>query len=118
MKPLSLCASLLLSLTTIHAAAQYVGPQGQAESVRTLLAQGQDDDSVRLTGFIVRRLLDDDDLYEFSDASGTIRIEIKERNWPAGLRVDAKTRVTIVGKYEREWFGPNQIKVLELYPAD
>jgi len=118
MKPLSLCAGMLLSLSTLQVAAQYVGPQRQADSVRVLLAQGQDDDSVRLTGFIVRRLLADDDLYEFADDSGTIRIEIKKRNWPAGLRVDAKTRVTIIGKYERKWFGQNQIKVLELYPAD
>lgn len=114
MKLIVAAVGLVILCAFPRAEAQYLGPQGQATSVRQLVAEGRDDDPVALAGFIIRRTNHDDDIYEFSDGTAIVLVEISRKRWPPGLRVDASTRVEIVGKYERELLGLTKVKVVRL----
>ncbi|MDQ7988539.1 MAG: NirD/YgiW/YdeI family stress tolerance protein [Candidatus Dactylopiibacterium sp.] len=109
-------ALMTCALAAAPALAQFVGPNGSPTTVRQLEQHGRDYEPVVLTGHIVARV-GHKDLYQFSDGTGTLVVKIDGKHWPAGLRVDEKTRVTLAGKYDREGFGFSKVKVFSLQPA-
>ncbi len=78
----------------------YSGPSSvQLMTVRDLLENGRDDQVARLQGRIVSH--DGDDDYTFEDATGRIRVEIDDDDFPAGQVVNAETRVELLGEFDK-----------------
>jgi len=93
----------VLSTVCAMASAQYTGPSGAAPvtNVETLHASARDDQYVALEGRIVSHIGGKE--YLFADDSGQVKVEIKPQLFPAGQPVDAKTRVRITGKFDKDW---------------
>ncbi|MFT4173053.1 MAG: NirD/YgiW/YdeI family stress tolerance protein [Rhodocyclaceae bacterium] len=109
-----LVGAVVVGSTT--AIAQYVGPNGSPQTVRQLLDQGRDHEPVVLRGTITRRTAYSD-LYNFTDGTGSVLIKINDKHWPLGLKVDDKTPVEIVGKFDREYVGFTKVKVVNIRPV-
>ncbi|PWC19963.1 hypothetical protein DDT52_11465 [Brenneria roseae subsp. roseae] len=118
MKSRFIIGAFILAISSSAAWAQYIGPNGSPTSVKTLLEYGRDHDFVVLKGNIIRRAAYYDDLYEFSDGTGTILIKIDHKRWPINLRIDDKSTIEIAGKYDREFVRFNKIKVMNIRVAD
>lgn len=104
-----LLVAVLASCTVGLAAAQYVGPSGmQRQTVADVLKTAKDDQKVLLQGVLLRKL--GHEKYEFSDGTGTIRVEIDDSIFPREP-IDEKTRVEIVGEFEREFTKAPEIDV-------
>lgn len=83
------------------AAQGYSGPSTVAvTTVKELLANGRDDQNAILRGRIVSH--DGDDHYTFDDGTGQIRVEIDNDDFPAGQKIDDKTRVELRGELDRD----------------
>ncbi|KAF0813773.1 hypothetical protein IGB42_01452 [Andreprevotia sp. IGB-42] len=105
---------LIAVLTMGVAAAAYVGPGGAKTATLTAVeaAKAADDTAVALEGRIIRKI--DKDHYEFQDASGTIRIEVDQKNWPAG-DIGPDTRVRLTGEVDQGWRGVDvDVDVVEI----
>ncbi len=90
--------------------AQYVGPS-QATSyknVAEILKNPVDDVRVTLRGKVISRL--SDDMYQFTDGTGTISVEIDEEDF-AGQRIDANTQVEIWGEVDKDLMRAPEIDV-------
>lgn len=109
----ALCAALFASLgmaqgyvgpsNDSHAATQpgYVGPSTVAlTNVRTLLEHGVDNQNAKLRGRIVSH--EGGKHYTFEDDTGRIRVEIKQRYFPAQQSIDAQTRVELIGELDKD----------------
>lgn len=101
-------AACLASLMSASAFAAYTGPNAgqvqagapqQVETVKAALA-APDDAPVILEGQITQRIEKDD--YEFTDATGTVRVEIDHDKWPANVEVSAQQRVRLIGEVDRD----------------
>ena len=85
---------------------QYKYSQGfQDDSVSSVTSVKQalkmrDDSVVTLRGNIVKRLSDDN--YLFQDKTGTIVVEIEYKYW-AGLSVNSKDTLELTGKIDRDF---------------
>lgn len=90
--------------------AQYVGPSQTKpyENIAEILKNPIDDARVVLRGKIVSRL--SNDMYQFTDNTGTIRVEIDEEDF-AGQRVDANTPVEIQGKIDKDLMRAPEVDV-------
>jgi len=93
----------------LPAFAQYSGPStiGQA-SVAEILKNPVDDQDVQLQGHLLRQTAHDK--YIFSDGTGEIVAEIKERHF-AGQSVDDKTKVELIGEVDTSRKRPPKIEV-------
>ena len=91
----------------------YTGPSGAPlMSVKDLLAQGKDDQYVRLKGKLTSHKGDED--YEFTDASGKITVEIDSDRFPQGVTVDHNTVVELTGEFDKEMFGESTLDVEQI----
>ena len=88
----------------------YSGPSGvPLTTAKTLLASGKDDQHVRLKGKLLNHKGDEE--YEFADASGRITVEIDDKLFPAGVKVDHTTEVELVGEFDKEMIGESKVDV-------
>jgi uncharacterized protein (TIGR00156 family) len=88
----------------------YSGPSGvPLTTTKTLLADGKDDQHVRLKGRLLKHQGGEE--YEFADASGRITVEIDDRLFPAGVKVDHTTEVELVGEFDKEMIGESKVDV-------
>jgi uncharacterized protein (TIGR00156 family) len=96
-----LSAALLLPVSTV-ALAQYRGPSA-IRSVTTAEAAGRaaDNTPVVLEGTLARHI--GNDVYEFRDASGTVRVQIDAKDFPLGTPIEATTRIRLTGEVEKDW---------------
>lgn len=104
MKPhyLALLLAPLFS-TAALAAGGYTGPGATAQVVSVAAAQNAADETpVVLQGQIVQRL--QGDTYEFRDATGTIKVEIDDEDWPP-QPIGDKARVKLTGEVDRDLLG-------------
>lgn len=99
-------ALVALATLPVVAAAQsdprggFTGPDGRQPPITVVEALALPDDSrVRLVGYIVRSLGDEE--YEFSDETGTIVVEIDDDEWN-GLEVTPNDRVELAGEIDDE----------------
>ncbi len=112
-----IAASLLVASGVLCAAssahAQYTGPSQAVayKNVADILKNPVDDVRVTLRGKIVNRL--SDDMYQFSDGTGIIKVEIDEEDF-AGQRVDANTQVEIWGKIDKDLMRDPEVDVKRL----
>ncbi len=85
----------------------FSGPSLGITTVKEALDAGtfSDGEPVLLMGYIKASL--GDDIYLFSDKTGSIHIEVDQDKW-RGLRVTPQTRVAISGDIDKE---PNAIKI-------
>lgn len=99
------CLAVLLGLVAITAHAQtggFNGPDGR-ELVSALKAQElADDTDVRLEGFIVQKIGDEE--YEFKDDTGTLIVEIDDDDWH-GIEVSPADKVQLTGEVDKERSG-------------
>jgi uncharacterized protein (TIGR00156 family) len=109
----------LLAMTVVAGAfawpahAQYSGPATFGEkSVAAILKSPVDDQAVQLQGHLLRKT--GSDKYVFSDGTGEIVAEIKDKRFPAGQTVDEKTKVEIVGEVDTGFSRPPEIEVESL----
>ena len=93
----SLAAFMLIAFTSI-ASAQYVGPRAAVINTVAAAKQAADDTPVVLEGYIVRQI-NNDDLYEFKDDTGSVTVDISRKKWPA--QVSAKDKVRLFGEVDR-----------------
>ncbi|HEX8604171.1 MAG TPA: NirD/YgiW/YdeI family stress tolerance protein [Pseudoduganella sp.] len=88
----------------------YSGPSGvPLTTAKDLLANGKDDQHVRLKGKLLSHKGDEE--YEFADASGRITVEIDDKLFPAGIKVDHTTEVELVGEFDKEMIGESKLDV-------
>lgn len=79
----------------------YSGPSTiPVMSVKEVIEQGRDDQNAILRGRIVSR--DGDDHYTFDDGTGRIRVDIDNDDFPAGVKIDDKTKVELRGEIDRD----------------
>jgi len=91
----------------------YAGPSGAPlMTVKDLLANGKNDQYVRLKGKLTSHKGDED--YEFTDASGKITVEIDSDRFPAGVTVDHNTLVELTGEFDKEMFGESTLDVEQI----
>ena len=100
-KYLALLAAPLFSTAVF--ASSYTGP-GATSQITTFAAalEASDDAPVVLQGQIVRRIKGD--IYEFKDATGTMKVEIDDEDWPPQA-VDDKAKVKLTGEVDRDLMG-------------
>jgi len=95
------------------AASGYTGPSGAPlMTAKDLLANGKDDQYVRLKGKLTSHKGDED--YEFTDASGKITVEIDADRFPQGVTVDHNTTVELTGEFDKEMFGESTLDVEQI----
>ena len=98
---------------TKAAPAGYAGPSGAPlMTAKDLLANGKDDQYVRLKGKLTSHKGDEN--YEFTDASGKIMVEIEADRFPAGVTVDHNTLVELTGEFDKEMFGDSTVDVEQI----
>ncbi|MBD8634111.1 NirD/YgiW/YdeI family stress tolerance protein [Oxalobacteraceae sp. CFBP 8755] len=91
----------------------YAGPSGAPlMTAKDLLANGKDDQYVRLKGKLTSHKGDEN--YEFTDASGKITVEIDADRFPAGVTVDHTTLVELTGEFDKEMFGDSTVDVEQI----
>ncbi|SDO54222.1 NirD/YgiW/YdeI family stress tolerance protein [Pseudomonas jinjuensis] len=100
-----LAATTLFSAATL--AAGYTGPGSEAPraastQVTTVKAAeaAADDTPAVLEGTVVKRIRGEH--YEFKDATGSIRVEIDDEDWPSGAQVSDSTKVRLVGEVDND----------------
>ena len=100
-KYLALLAAPLFSTAVF--ASSYTGP-GATSQITTVAAalEVSDDAPVVLQGQIVRRIKGD--IYEFKDATGTMKVEIDDEDWPP-MSIDDKATVRLTGEVDRDLMG-------------
>ncbi|MOA37811.1 Bacterial OB fold (BOF) protein [compost metagenome] len=59
-----------------------------------------DDTPVVLEGTVSKRIRGEH--YEFKDATGSIRVEIDDEDWPSGAQVSDSTKVRLVGEVDND----------------
>ena len=112
-----IAATLLVAAGVMCAAstaqAQYTGPSQAVsyKNVAEILKNPVDDTRVTLRGKIINRI--SNDMYQFTDGTGTIKVEIDEEDF-AGQRVDANTQVEIWGKVDKDLMRAPEIDVKRL----
>ena len=99
-KTFVLASAVALSVS-LPAAAQFVSSELKVDTVKSVLDNARDDQIVALEGNIVKRI--GNEKYLFRDATGEMRVEIDDEVF-AGQRVDEKTKIRIVGEYEKDLF--------------
>jgi len=78
----------------------YSGPSNvPLMTVKQLLDTGRDDQYARLQGQIVSH--DGGEHYTFADATGRIRVEIDDKDFPVGQVVSAEQRVELLGEFDK-----------------
>lgn len=104
-------AALFAATPTAMVHAQYIGgqPVTTPSTVADVLRSGYDEQRVILRGQILRRVFGDK--YIFSDATGEIRVDIDQEEWPAGQPINDKTIVEIIGKVDVDWGRVSEIDV-------
>ncbi|MVW80904.1 YgiW/YdeI family stress tolerance OB fold protein [Bordetella sp. 02P26C-1] len=82
----------------------YAGPSSvPVTTVKALTETGHDDQNAVLRGRIVSH--DGGDHYTFEDDTGRMKIEIDDKRFPAGVRIDEKTVVELEGELDRDRHG-------------
>ncbi len=106
-----------LALCALGAAAQYVGPSTiRKPTVAEILKRPVDDQAVIVQGYLLRKV--GRKHYEFSDGTGSIRVEIKDQLLPA-QPINDKTLVELHGEVEKDFVTSPEIEVdsLRILPA-
>jgi len=97
-------------------ASGYAGPSNvPLMSAKELLDKGKDDQYVRLKGRIVSHKGGEE--YEFADQSGRMTVEIDDKHFPAGVRIDQNTLVELVGEFDKELVGESKLEVKQIKPV-
>lgn len=99
MKTRYLALLLVPMLSTTALAAGYTGPGAKAVNTVAAANDASDDTPAVLQGFVIKKL-NNDDKYEFQDATGTITVEIDSEVLPA-VAFNEKTKVKLTGEVER-----------------
>ena len=73
-----------------------------------MLKSGKDDQQVLLQGVLLKKV--GHEKYEFSDGTGTIRVEIDDKIFPRET-IDEKTRVELLGEVEKDFMTSPQVDV-------
>lgn len=82
----------------------YAGPSSvPVTTVKALTETGHDDQDAVLRGRIVSH--DGGDHYTFEDDTGRIKVDIDDKRFPAGVRIDEKTMVELEGELDRDRHG-------------
>ena len=84
------------------------GPGGPLRTVADVLKNGRDDDPVILRGKLLKKLRKE--RYEFTDGTGTIRVEIDNEIF-VKQRVDVNTVVELIGEVDKDFFESPEIDV-------
>lgn len=121
MKKFALATLLALSTSTAFAGFNsngnnggYQQAAGKTISVKQALSAA-DNSMVTLEGNITQQTGDDD--YLFQDATGQIKVEIKNRVWN-GLNISANDKVRISGKLDNEAFERAEVEVYSIQKAN
>ena len=89
-------------------AAGYTGPGAQSVTTVAAANDAADDTPVVLQGFVTKKI-NNDDKYEFKDASGTIQVEIDDEDWP-NQTVSETAKVRLTGEVDKD-FNSREIDV-------
>lgn len=96
-------------LAQAPAAGGFQGPSAvTAPSKAADVANMKDDTQVILVGKIEKSL--GDEKYLFSDASGSLTVEIDDEDW-RGLTVTPNDTVELAGEVDKDMFGPAKVDV-------
>lgn len=116
LRTLALPLAAIAIFSSAPATAQYVGPTTlKPTTVAEVLKSGTDDQQVLLRGQLLRKV--GSEKYEFSDGTGTIRVEIDKKIFPREP-IDDKTRIEIQGEVEKEFMSSPEIDVDSIRRVD
>ena len=97
---------IFFTLTSVSSAAAfatgYSGPGFQPVTTVQAAMGAADDTPVVLQGKIIKRI--QGDIYEFRDATGVMKVEIDDEDWPAAT-IDLFTPVKLTGEVDRDLIG-------------
>lgn len=110
----SFAALALVSVTAHAQSGGFSGPDNRRAVTTAEIAALDDDTSVRLVGYVVEAVGDEE--YTFRDETGTIIVEIDGDEWN-GLEVTPTMRVEIAGEVDRDG-GKAEIEVDSIRLAD
>ena len=116
-------AAFAVSTFAIAQPAGYTGPSSKPTAKATaanhpmmkakdLLAKGKDGQMVRVQGKLLKH--NGGDNYEFADASGKMKVEIDDRRFPEGARIDQNTVVEMVGEFDKNTFEDSALEVTQM----
>ncbi len=111
----AVCVLPVLMFSTSSVNAQYVGPGGEATTVRQMTGFFGDDHLVVLKGSITRRVTGD--LYEFDDGTGKVYLDMDHnKHWPGwpAEKVDENTHLEVYGKYIHKHLSFSKVKVIDM----
>ena len=98
------------------ASAQYVGPSNvRLTTVAEVLKTGADDQHVVLRGKLLKKV--GSEKYDFSDGTGTIRVEIDKKIFPREP-IDDKTQLELQGEVEKDFMNSPEIDVDSIRRVD
>ncbi|WP_394391833.1 YgiW/YdeI family stress tolerance OB fold protein [Shewanella woodyi] len=106
MRKIVLISALLFASSSVLAAQSpetkggFTGPSSVAVKTVEVALEAKDDTQVLLTGHIVSGLGGEE--YQFKDDTGTIIIEIDNRDWN-GIEVTPETKIVIQGEVDSGW---------------
>lgn len=120
-----IAATLVASATAGAQSSGYTGPSNKATkagskvpanmplmTAKDLLANGKDDQYVRLQGKLVSHKGGED--YEFADASGKMTVEIDDDRFPQGVKIDQNTMVELSGEFDKNLIGDSKLEVNQI----
>lgn len=100
--------------TSLNSFAQYTGPQAKTNltTVKNVLENAssldKSDALVKLEGYVVERIKEDE--FWFKDSSGKIIVEIERKHFPS-FEFNEKTKVVIVGEVDHDLLEGTEIEV-------
>ena len=83
-----------------------------APAAHACLANGKDDQYVKLKGKLLNQKGGDE--YEFADQSGKMTVEIDAKHFPEGGKTDQNTLVELTGEFDKETFGASTLDVKQI----
>ncbi|MBW8183455.1 YgiW/YdeI family stress tolerance OB fold protein [Shewanella nanhaiensis] len=106
MKKVVLVSALVLASSSVLASQSpevkggFTGPSAVAVKTVEVALEAKDDTPVTLTGYITSGLGGEE--YQFKDTTGTIIIEVDNRDWN-GVEVTPETKIVIHGEVDSGW---------------
>jgi uncharacterized protein (TIGR00156 family) len=114
--PKTLALPLVALAFSGGASAQFVGPSSvKLTTVAEVLKNGTDDQHVALRGNLLKKV--GSEKYDFSDGTGTIRVEIDKKIFPREP-IDEKTKLELQGEVEKEFMASPEIDVDSIRRVD
>jgi uncharacterized protein (TIGR00156 family) len=109
-------AIVLSSICLTTAVAVHAQEAAPVMSVRQLLDEGKDDQTVTVRGKLTKHM--GGDRYVFADSTGEMQVDIDRRYFPMGQTIAPTDTLELTGEFEKETNAPSELDVKQLKRID